>query len=91
MDKFEKIIRRTVEGQIRGFLKEHPKVLDAVDWYKPRRDDKATTFTNSMSKRIVRDLCCATQRAALMDALLEVSTGEHQNLDCGNSSYGESG
>lgn len=55
-ERLEKIIRPIVEGQIRGFLKEHPEVLEAVNWYKPRAHDPATTFTNSLSKRIVRDL-----------------------------------
>jgi len=64
-DPLEKIIRPIVEGQIRGFLKEHPQILTAVDWYKPRRDDKATTFVNSLAKRIVRDLLCPSTRARL--------------------------
>jgi hypothetical protein len=66
----EKVIRPIVEGQIRGFLKEHPRVLEGVDWYKPRQD-KATTFTNSLSKRIVRDLTCGTSAARLAKALME--------------------
>lgn len=66
----EKIIRPIVEGQIRGFLKEHPVIVEAVDWYKPRRGDKATTFTNSLSKRIVRDLTCDMTIARLAAALL---------------------
>jgi len=70
----EKIIRPIVEGQIRGFLMEHPEIVKAVDWYKPRKD-KATTFTNSLSKRIVRDLVCAHSEARLRAALLESSTG----------------
>jgi hypothetical protein len=70
MDALEKIIRPIVEGQIRGFLKEHPKIVEAVDWYKPR-DDKATTFINSLSKRIVRDLTCGNSAARLAAALLE--------------------
>lgn len=71
----ERIIRPIVEGQIRGFLKEHPGIVKAVDWYKPRKD-KATTFTNSLSKRIVRDLTCATVSARLETALLELATDE---------------
>lgn len=71
MDEFERIIRPIVEGQIRGFLKEHPKIVDAVDWYKPRKHDKATTFVNSLAKRLVRDICCAHSRARIKAALLE--------------------
>lgn len=70
MDALEKVIRPIVEGQIRGFLKEHPSIIEAVDWYKPRAD-KAVTFTNSLAKRIVRDLTCPTSRARLAAALLE--------------------
>lgn len=68
MSPLERVIRPIVEGQIRGFLKEHPVIVAAVDWYKPR-DDKATTFINSLSKRIVRDLTCGTTTARLREAL----------------------
>jgi hypothetical protein len=75
MDPLEKIIRPIVEGQIRGFINEHPSILVSVDWYKPRHD-RATTLTNSLSKRIIRDLVCPTVRARMMAALLESATGE---------------
>lgn len=65
----ERIVRPIVEGQIRGFLKEHPKLVLAVDWYKPRTD-KAKTLTNSLAKRIVRDLACGITSARLEDALV---------------------
>jgi hypothetical protein len=78
MDKLEKIIRPIVEGQIRGFLKEHPPIVEAVDWYKPRKD-KETTFINSLAKRIVRDLVCPTSRARLAEALLAAATGAPLN------------
>jgi hypothetical protein len=67
----ERVIRPIVEGQIRGFVKEHPSVLAGVDWYKPRLD-KETTFVNSLAKRIVRDLTCGTSTARLAVALLEL-------------------
>lgn len=73
-DPLERVIRPIVEGQIRGFLKEHPSVLDGVDWFKPRKDDKMTTFVNSLSKRVVRDLVCEHTRARLEKALLGTST-----------------
>lgn len=72
MDGLEKVIRPIVEGQIKGFLKEHPSIVEAVDWYKPR-SNKSITFTNSLSKRIVRDLTCSKTRARLAAALLEPS------------------
>jgi hypothetical protein len=70
VDPLEKIIRPIVEGQIRGFLKEHPAVLANVDWYK-KRTDKATTFTNSLAKRITRDLLCDETRSRIEDAFME--------------------
>jgi hypothetical protein len=69
-DPLEKIIRPIVEGQIRGFLKEHPAVLNNVEWYK-KRTDKATTFTNSLAKRITRDLLCDDTRGRIEDAFME--------------------
>jgi hypothetical protein len=72
-EELERIVRPIVEGQIRGFLKEHPRLVDAVDWYKPRTD-KAMTFVNSLSKRIVRDLTCGMTAARLAAALLEGPT-----------------
>lgn len=88
MDPLEKIIRPIVEGQIRGFLKEHSAIVEAVDWYKPR-DDKAVTFVNSLSKRIIRDLVCPSTRARVMAALLEFGSEAPSDVavalrDCGN-------
>ena len=71
----ERIVRPIVEGQIRGFLIEHPSILKGVDWYKPRTD-KARTLTNSLAKRIVRDLACGTTSCRLAAALLTVGNGE---------------
>jgi len=83
MDPLEKIVRPIVEGQIRGFLKEHPEILDRVNWYKPRQHDKATTFTNSLAKRIVRDLVCDATRARLETALLETLPERANGSDLG--------
>lgn len=77
--EIEKIVRPIVEGQIRGFLKEHLKIVEAVDWYKPRKD-KAATFTNSLSKRIVRDLACGTTAARLEAAIMELVAVRQPNL-----------
>jgi hypothetical protein len=71
--ELEAIIRPIVEGQIRGFLKEHPVIIDAVDWYKPRTD-KAKTLTSSLSKRIVRDLACGITSARMAAVLVERPT-----------------
>ncbi len=68
MDELERIIRPIVEGQVRSFTNDHPEVVDAVDWYKPRAD-KRQTLVNSLSKRIVRDLLCADTRMRLVAAL----------------------
>lgn len=71
MDALERVIRPIVEGQIRGFLKEHPAIVEAVDWYKPRKD-KALTFTNSLAKRIVLDLTCDLTRERIETAMFEI-------------------
>jgi hypothetical protein len=84
----EAIIRPIVEGQIRGFLKEHPSVLQGVDWYK-RRTDKATTFTNSLAKRIIRDLTCGNVAARLETALLELVTDTPSDADRGTPTAAE--
>jgi hypothetical protein len=78
----EKIIRPIVEGQIRGFLKEHPSIVAAVDWYKPAttREAKSKVLLNSLAKRIIRDLTCGTNAARLETALLEASPDEPLNL-----------
>lgn len=82
MTPIEKIIRPIVEGQVRGFAKEHPALVEAVDWYnKTDRDgrrlkSKQDTFVDSLAKRIVRDLTCGRNSARLAAALLERRTGE---------------
>lgn len=68
MDDLERVIRPIVEGQLRSFAKDHPEVIEAVNWYK-RRPDKTVTFVNSVAKRIVRDLTCLNTRARLEAAL----------------------
>lgn len=70
MTPLERIIRPIVEGQIRGFLKEHPAIVDAVDWYNVPGRDKAASFIGSLSKRIVRDLTCGSSSARLAAVLL---------------------
>ena len=90
MSELERIIRPIVEGQIRGFLKEHPKVVDAVNWYR-KRDDKAQTFINSLSKRIVRDLTCSRTTARLAAALLEPGTEAQPDVVRGIVACGDDG
>lgn len=76
--ELERVVRPIVEGQIRSFINDHPEVASSVDWYKPRQD-KAQTFVNSLSKRIIRDLLCKETRARLIAALLELSTEAPRN------------
>ena len=71
MDELEKVIRPIVEGQIRGFLIEHPSIEESVDWYR-RRKDKRTTIVNSLAKRIVRDLVCEHTRKRIAWALAKL-------------------
>jgi hypothetical protein len=85
MDDFERIVRRIVEGQIKGFVKEHPSVLMGVDWYKPN-SDKAEVLKNSIAKRIVRDLTCPATRARLVAALevVESETASAPKVETGH-------
>lgn len=82
MTPLEKIIRPIVEGQVRGFAKEHPAIVEAVDWYNTidrtgkRIKSKQDTFVDSLSKRIVRDLTCGSSAARLAAALLALQPGE---------------
>lgn len=67
-DPLKAVVEPIVRGQLRSFIADHPEVVNAVDWYKPRAD-KVETFVNSVSKRIVRDLLCADTRMRLIAAL----------------------
>lgn len=91
MDALEKIIRPIVEGQIKGFLKEHPSIVEAVDWYKVPGRDPAATFIGSLSKRIVRDLTCPMIRARLEKALLGPRTEASLDFDRGTPLCDETG
>jgi hypothetical protein len=84
MDQLERIIRPIVEGQLYSFVNDHPEILDAVDWYKPRKD-KRVTFVNSVAKRIVSDLLCPETRVRLEAALVEVSTASAVNEEAGTA------
>lgn len=91
MTPLEKIIRPIVEGQVRGFAKEHPAIVDAVDWYNTidrrtgrRIKSKQDTFVDSLSKRIVRDLTCGSSAARLAAALLAGLPGEPPTDASGN-------
>jgi hypothetical protein len=68
MDPLEAVLRPIVEGQVRSFANDHPEVVEAVNWFKPRADKKQT-FVNSVSKRIIRDLLCSETRVRLVQAL----------------------
>ena len=81
-DALEAVIRPIVEGQVRSFTHDHPEVLDAVDWYKPRSDKRAT-FVNSVSKRILCDLLCSETRMRLISALADFGSEEVTTSDPG--------
>lgn len=63
-EALEAVLRPIVEGQIRSFANDHPEVLCAVNWFKPRKDRKST-FVNSVAKRIMRDLLCTETRVRI--------------------------
>lgn len=88
-EKLARIVRPIVEGQIRGFCKEHPGVLNAVDWYKGKKSDKTTTFVNSISKRIVRDLLCKANVDRIEDALFEIWEKENPTAEPTTAAAGD--
>ena len=83
----ERIIRPIVEGQVRSFINDHPEVLDAVKWFKPRKD-KRQTLVNSITKRIVRDLLCEQTLMRLGSALSGISAGQADDASPVNTSGG---
>jgi len=72
--KARSIIQPIVEGQLRGFVKEHPTILDGVIWYKPKTN-KEDVFVNSVAKRITNDLTSDETIGRLAASLLEITTG----------------
>jgi hypothetical protein len=91
MTELERIIRPIVEGQIRGFLMEHPNIVKAVDWYNTKDRDPAKTFVGSLAKRIVRDLTCGSSAARLAAALLGKGTETQPKIDRGMCACGDGG
>lgn len=67
-DELERIIRRTVEGQIKCFLTAHPEVSEA--WTgKTTHKTKQQAVIDSLSKRISRDLTSPDKRRQMKRAL----------------------
>lgn len=91
MTPLERIIRPIVEGQIRGFLKEHPKIIEAVDWYWAKDRDPAKSFVGSLAKRIVRDLTCGSTPARLEKAILARGPGTPDKVGCGTPTAADRG
>jgi hypothetical protein len=90
LDPLEKVLRPIIEGQVRSFANDHPEVVEAVTWFKPRADKKVT-FVNSVTKRILRDLLCPTSRARLRAALVEDTAASAEEDDTCHRLVGASG
>ncbi len=75
-DPLELVVRPIVEGQVRGFAKEHPGVLNGVTWYKGKKHGTLATFVNSVSKRVVRDLVCEENRKRIEEAFFDIWENE---------------
>lgn len=73
MDAFEKIIRATVEGQVRSFLHDHPECAAGWTGKLPPGRSRVDAVTHSLAKRISRDLVCAQTRMRLMATLVELA------------------
>jgi hypothetical protein len=76
-DPLERVVRPVVEGQIGSFINDHPKILEAVDWFKPRKNVRQT-LVSSIAKRIVLDLLCAETRVRLVQALVPLTCADAQ-------------
>jgi hypothetical protein len=87
----ERIIRPIVEGQIRSFLNDHPEVLIGVTRHKPWGKSQAEWVTDSLAKRIVRDLTCGTTTARLAAFLVEASPANADLVDGGTCTTAASG
>lgn len=80
-DPLEAVIRPIVEGQLRGFVKEHPGVLNGVTWYKGKKHGQAATFVNSVAKRVVRDLLCKENRDRIEQAFFDIWEAEKSAVE----------
>lgn len=79
MSPIEHIIRPIVMGQLIGFIKEHPSLLDCVNWFRPNLN-KEEVFANSAGKRIILDLISDQTVARLREALLGTPTEQCEGV-----------
>jgi hypothetical protein len=64
-DSYEKIISRIVEGQIKSFLHAHPEVAEGWAGKRSPGKTKAMAVTDSLAKRITRELISPQVRAQI--------------------------
>lgn len=69
MDRLARIIIPIVEGQIGSFLKDHPEMAACYAVKVLRGKTKAQMLTDSIAKRISRQLLCSQVRGWLTSAL----------------------
>lgn len=69
-DPLEAVIRPIVEGQLRSFVRDHPEVVPAVNWYNKEGRNPVDSFVGSIAKRIINDLLCEETRVRLMQAMV---------------------
>jgi hypothetical protein len=76
--RFERLIRRVVEGQARSFVHDHPEILDTgtTTWKTPSWKTREQQLVDSIAKRIILDLTCADTKAKLIASLAPV-TGDN--------------
>ena len=70
-DALANVIKPIVEGQIRSYLSDHPEIAEAYSAKRPEWKSKTQALTDSLAKRIVRDLLCAETRVRLVGAILQ--------------------
>lgn len=74
MDPLERVIRPIVEGQIKSFFNDYPKIAEAKLGKRFGKTVPLREFaTGSLSKRIVLDLLCPQTRMRLEAAVMQFS------------------
>lgn len=81
----DRVIRPIVEGQIRSFLNDHPEIASGCTRHVYQSKTAEAWITDSLSKRITRDLTCGSTTARLAKALLEGITGARSEASDGTS------
>ena len=69
--KFDALVRRVVEGQVKSFINDHPEVITTgvATWKTPPGKTRQAQLMDSIAKRVILDLTCEQTKAKLAEAL----------------------